>query len=165
MSITNSNLKAPYCNAADLVFDLKQIKHDDHPAYYLGSAVCNLEAAAVKIAITRDDYELIAAAFAGATTETLMSSAYHLYVDDVGLGFGAVLRLLKQWLQAKEDPFKGGLRRDIRVFRNALHNIDLRDQRKSDELANQCLKVTRIFDETLAPFQFLYSSLNETSTN
>lgn len=101
------------------------------------------------------EHEQLARAFALATASVIQKPASIRYADDIALGINAALRLLARWRAGVEHPFADGLRGGIRIFRNALHNVDLRLQRRENELAEPAQKRSRIIDEILAPIEHL----------
>lgn len=141
-----------------LVFDLARAARSDQPAYELGNSLCDLETAVGKQpSIEAAEQERLAMAFAGAAAAALRSPSSVRYADDIALGISATLRLLGRWRAGLNAPFADGLRSDMRIFRNALHNADLRSQRLERETLDPQQKMLRIVEEILAPIQHLLS--------
>lgn len=156
-TLNNRSHYGPDCSSVDgLAFDLARAARSDQPAYELGNALCDLETAVDKqSSITAAEHERLAMAFAGAAAASLRSPSSVRYADDIALGISATLRLLGRWRAGVYAPFADGLRSDMRIFRNALHNADLRSQRQHREAIDPQQKTLRIVEEILAPIQHL----------
>ncbi|TCQ81212.1 hypothetical protein EDF68_102502 [Ochrobactrum sp. BH3] len=139
-----------------LAFDLARAARSDQPAYDLGNSLCNLETAIKHHpSITAIEHERLAMAFAAAAAASLRRPTSIRYADDISLGISATLRLLGRWRAGANEPFADGVRSDMRIFRNALHNADLRSQRQEREALDPQHKMLRIVGEILAPIQHL----------
>lgn len=139
-----------------LIFDLVRAARSDQPAYDLGSSMCDLETAIKQHpSITAIEHERLAIAFAAAAAASLRRPTSIRYADDISLGISATLRLLGRWRAGANEPFAEDLRADMRIFRNALHNADLRSQRQEREALDPQHKMLRIVGEILAPIQHL----------
>lgn len=150
-------------NVDDLVFDLSRAANGNQKAHDLGAALCDLETAVSRQpSISALEHDRLAKAFAGATAAALRMPSSIRYTDDIALGISATFRLLARWRAGMSKPFADGLQSDIRIFRNALHNADLRLQRRERELLDPQQKTLRIIDEILAPIQHLLSPPTDT---
>lgn len=156
-TLNNRPHEGPNCPSVDgLIFDLTRAARSEQSAYELGNALCALETAVSKQpSVTAVKHGRLAMAFASAAAASLRSPSSIRYVDDIALGISATLRLLGRWRVGTSEPFADGLRADMRIFRNALHNADLRSQRQHREAIDPQQKTLRIVEEILAPIQHL----------
>ncbi|MDH6231050.1 hypothetical protein M2281_001622 [Mesorhizobium soli] len=137
-----------------IIFDLRRAAGSDQPAWELGGAVCALEEA-VKARdaeqLDLDDLVDMQLAVIEAAHVVLHHHTAARYVEDIGIGLSAVIKLLKRWACGDGHPLAAGLSEEIRILRNALHNADLHVRRRERELTQQHRRAACLFEEIFGP--------------